>query len=223
MNRREFLSSSASVAIATGAFVSGAAPALAQDRYGPARDWDIGPFIRGRNYSVGMPAHPTASGRGWFFDFPGPRRRDGHVHYVTRQTGPLDMARGIRMRYRIDARRGARFVPQEHPDQPATLSLYFQQAGDDWSGRGDGRFARWYSPRRRQFPLTPGEHEITVMFDENWLSVMGSDRASLPREFARALANAGRVGITFGSRRARGHGVFATAPARFTLLDFRVI
>ncbi|HLL30420.1 MAG TPA: hypothetical protein VK403_05440, partial [Allosphingosinicella sp.] len=33
--------------------------------------WTIGPIIRGRNHSVGMPLHPTARrGGGWYFDIP---------------------------------------------------------------------------------------------------------------------------------------------------------
>ena len=43
-----------------------------------------------------------------------------------------------------------------------------------------------------------------------------------PRDFRAALAGAERVGFVFGSESGRGHGVYATGPARFTLLDFRV-
>ncbi|MGB3167417.1 MAG: hypothetical protein WBA68_11650 [Alteraurantiacibacter sp.] len=220
MNRRTFLGTSG-----TAAFALGAMPqvALAHAGSDPATDWTIGPVIRGRNYSAGMPLHPTEAGRGWFFDFPGPRREDGHVHYVTRATVPLDRARGLRLRYRIDARPGTRFVPQEHPDLPGTISLYIQRAGDDWNGRGATEFSRWYSPGQTVRELSAGEHEIVILFDENWRSVMGSNRRRNPDAFRDALANAATVGMTFGSRRARGHGVFATAPARFTLLEFAVI
>ncbi|WP_271078553.1 hypothetical protein [Aurantiacibacter sp. MUD61] len=220
MNRRHFLASTGSAAIALGVAPS---LALAQGGRGYAYDWEIGPVIRGRNYSVGMPPHPAVTGDGWYFDFPGPRRRDGHVHYITRQSGPLDRARGIRIRFRIDARGGARFVPQEHPNLPAMLSLYLQENEDDWSGRGRGEFSRWYSPTDALIELTPGVHEATVMFDENWISVMGSNRNRNPREFSDMLARVGTVGMTFGSVRARGHGVYATAPARFELLDFDII
>lgn len=218
MNRRHFLASAGGAAIAVSAM-----PAFAQQGGGPVYDWEIGPVIRGRNYSEGMPRHPTAAGRGWYFDFPGPRRRNGHVHYLTRATGPVDRARGIHLRYRIDAARGARFVPQQHPDLPGTLALYIQQAGDDWNGRGRTEFSRWYSPSSRLVELSPGEHELIVMFDENWRSVMGSNRQRNPRQFRTALANAARIGFVFGSRQAYGHGVFATAPARFTLLEFSLI
>ncbi|MFB0614142.1 hypothetical protein [Aurantiacibacter poecillastricola] len=215
MDRRRFLASGTALAA-----LGYAAPSLAASY---AREWEIGPVIRGRNYSVNMPPHPDTAAEGWFFDFPGPRRQDGHVHYVTRRTGPLDRARGLRLRYRIDARPGTRFVPQERPDAPPLLSLYIQRAGDDWRARGDTRFHRWYSPDSRVIELTPGTHELVIWFDENWISVMGSDRDRSPREFAATLANAARIGMTFGTHGGRGHGIFATQPARFTLLDFSVL
>ncbi|KLI63044.1 hypothetical protein [Aurantiacibacter marinus] len=218
MKRRDFLIGSAG-----GALALASAPLSAAQRRAEATAWEIGPIIRRRNYSVGMPLHPQIDGQGWNFDFPGPRQRDGHVHYVTRATGSLRDARGIRLRYRVDAQRQARFVPQENPDLPGAISLYIQRAGDDWLARGDGAFARWYSPNSRLQEITPGEHELTVMFDENWISVMGSNRERHPREFVETLVRAGRIGLTFGSRQSRGHGVYSTAPARFTLLEFAVL
>lgn len=216
MNRRQFLASTAATAC-----IAGTVPALA--RREPWVEWEIGPVVRGRNYSVGMPLHPAPLREGWFFDFPGPRRSDGHVHYVTRNTGPLDNARGLRLRYRIDARPGTRFVPQEYADRTAILSLYLQRAGDDWLARRGTQFHRWYSPHDRVVAIEPGEHELIILFEENWISVMGSDHQQSPRAFADALANAARIGFTLGSDGGRGHGVFATGPARFTLLEFAVI
>lgn len=218
MIRRQFLASGTALG-ATLAF-----PSTLVARAGEwVREWEIGPVIRGRNYSVNMPPHPLESAEGWYFDFPGPRRADGHVHYVTRATGPLDQARGIRLRYRIDARPGTRFVSQEYPDREPWLSLYIQRRGDDWAARGRTRYHRWYSPDSRVVPLEPGEHELTIMFEENWISVMGSDHERSPREFAAALAEAGRIGFTLGTHGGRGHGIYATAPARFTVLDFSVL
>ncbi|MBO6527833.1 hypothetical protein [Erythrobacter sp.] len=222
MDRRHFLASTVALACVTGAAPLGAVRAPMRAERAPLREWEIGPVIRGRNYSVGMPLHPEISREGWFFDFPGPRRRDGHVHYVTRRTGPLDGARGLRLRYRIDAQAGTRFVPQEFPDRTALLSLYIQRRGDDWLARRGTQFHRWYSPQDRVVPLEPGEHELTILFAENWISVMGSDHARSPQAFAEALAEAGRVGFTLGSSGGRGHGVYATAPARFTVLEFSV-
>ena len=186
-----------------------------------AEAWEIGPFIRGRSYSEGMPAQPDpARGGGLAFDIPTAGR--GHVHYLTAPSGSLAEARRITIRYRIDAPRGTRFVPVQHPGETATLSLYFQQRGDNWSGKGRYETYRWYSPDRATVPLTPGEHTLAVGLDEPWISVWGRTPDAAPGGFGAALANAGRVGFVLGSRSGRGHGVYATAPARFTLLDFEV-
>jgi len=216
MRRRDLL-----ILGACGSGAIAAAPALAQ-RNATLREWEIGPLIRGKNYSVNMPLHPSANEEGWYFDFPGPRRRDGHVHYLTRQTGSLVGASGIRLRYRIDALPGCEFIPQEYPERPPLLSLYIQQQGDDWRARGRTLYHRWYSPNSRVVTLQSGENELGIRFEENWISVMGSDRVRSPSEFEKAIANAGRIGFTFGTHGGRGHGIYATAPARFTVLEFSV-
>src|SRR5436190_17156160 len=98
----------------------------------PANAWEIGPRVRGRNYSVGMPARPSPGPRGSLvMDFP--VAGEGQVDALTAPIGPLADARKITMHYRIDAAPGTRFVADESPDQPATVSLYIQQRGDNWS------------------------------------------------------------------------------------------
>jgi hypothetical protein len=186
-------------------------------------DWEIGPIIRGKNYSVGMPLRPTPTRTGWTFDFPYASRSAGHVHYVTFDPGSLDRASRIVVRYRVDAAPGTRFVPQESPELPGTVSLFLQRGGDNWSARGAYDLFRWYAPGETVQPLAPGTHEMTVSLrDPQWGSVYGKPAGQNTAAFEDALANASRVGLVFGSTAARGHGVFATAPARFTLLDFRI-
>ena len=197
-------------------------PALAGDA-GRAGDWQIGPIIDGRNYSAGMPLHPADSRGGWFFDFPQPTAGNGHVHYLTVPTGSLRGAQAIRLRYRIDAEPGVRFVPQEFPDRAATLSLYFQRRGDNWRAKGARQFYRWYSPEATIVPLSPGEHTFTVQLSEEWISVYGKTRSQALPAFEGALAQASRVGFVLGSAGGRGHGVFATGPARMTVLDFQIV
>ena len=187
----------------------------------PADAWEIGPIIDGRNRSVGLPLRADEGRDGATFVIPGPTRADGHVHYVTVPVRDLAGAQRIVLRYRIDAPRGTRFLQQEAPDAgPATLSLYFQRRGDSWRARHPDY--RWYAPNGRDVPLSPGEHEVSIGLDENWIAMMGSDARSNPRGFSEALAKAHRVGFTFGGDHGRGHGVFATRPARFTVLDFRI-
>ena len=194
------------------AAVAGEGPSAAQ--------WSIGPVIKGRNYSVNMPRTLYETREGPSFEFPGPSKAAGHVHYVTVPVRSLRGARRITMTYRIDARPGTRFVGQEHNDSAGTLSLYIQRAGDRWNAKTP--FHRWYSPHNRVVTLKPGTNTISISLDEPWIAVLGGDRKTRPGEFAAALDNASQVGFTFGGRGGRGHGVYATGPARFTVLDFRI-
>jgi hypothetical protein len=188
---------------------------------GPAASqWEIGPVINGRNYSVNMPATLEPGRDGPAFDFPYPSASAGQVNYVTVPVRSLEGARRITLTYRIDAARGVRFVPEESPGEQALLSLYFQRAGDRWTARTPHH--RWYSPVARAVPLTAGTHSVSIALDEPWKAMMGGDGHSLPAQFARAKAEAAVVGFTFGASGGRGHGVYATGPARFTVLDFRI-
>ena len=187
----------------------------------PAGAWEIGPSIRGRNYSVGMPTQPApARGGGVAFDFPIAGR--GQVDAMITDVGPLAGARQITMRYRIDAARGTRFVPFERPNEPATVSLYFQRRGDNWSARGRYESYRWYVPGQAVVPLTPGEHTITVGLNERWTNVYGVGNDADQRGFAEALRDTAQIGVAFGSIGRRSHGVYATGPARFTLIDLDI-
>ena len=187
----------------------------------PAQAWEIGPWIGGRSYSVGMPAQPDAApGGGLSFEFPA--AGSGEVDALTTAVGPLAGARQITIRYRVDAPRGTRFVPSESPRDTATVSLYFQQRGDNWSGRGRYGSYRWYSPGHAVIPLTPGVRTVTVRLDDTWTNVNGIPNSQHPDGFAAALEQTGRLGLAFGTTAARSHGVYATGPARFTLLGLDV-
>lgn len=188
----------------------------------PAQSWEIGPLIRGRNYSVNMPLRPQPVRDGLRIDFPYPDKAAGHVHYVTFRHGPLEGKRRIVMRYRIDAAPGTRFIPQEYPDRTATLSLFFQQRGDTWTAKGPYETYRWYAPNAKVMELAPGQHTIAIDLNDAWISVYGKTPGEVPRSFQNALANTERVGFVMGSAGGRGHGVFATAPATLTVLSFEV-
>jgi hypothetical protein len=197
---------------------------LAKASAQPAQSWEIGPIIRGRNYSVNMPLNPTPAGRGWSFDFPYPHAGVGHVHYVTTRTGPLLHKSRIIVRYRIDAAPGVRFVPKDRPKAVAQLSLYIQRRGDNWSARRQFEHYRWYATPANRVPLAPGEHEIALELDPaNWKSLKMATGDEVPEQFHSTLADADRVGLLFGYNGGPGHGVFATGPARFRLLSFRIV
>lgn len=187
----------------------------------PAEAWDIGPFVMGRNYSVGMPAHPQAA-PGGAVRFAFPQAGRGQVDAMTTAIGPLDQARTVTIRYRIDAAPGTRFVADETPDMPATVSLYFQRAGDNWTARGRYGSYRWYAPGEAVIPLVPGERTVTVQLDGGWTNVNGKPVSDDPAGFAAARAGAATLGLAFGSLSRRSHGVFATGRASFTLLDLDI-
>lgn len=189
-----------------------------------AGDWEIGPIIRGRNHSQGMPLTPRPERSGWSFDFPARSADAGHVHYVTFRPGALVRKSRIIVRYRVDARPGTRFVPVGNPKLPATVSFYFQRRGDDWSGRGRYEYFRWFAPAATVQEIAPGEHEMSVPFDQpGWISVMGRAATKTPGAMEDSLNNIDRIGLVFGAVKGRGHGVFATNSARFTLLSFEIL
>lgn len=201
------------------ALTGGLAPSSVAVAAAPAAEqWTIGPIIRGRNHSVGMPPSLRAARDGAAFDFPVSGR--GSVHYVSLDTGPLEGARRITLRYRIDAAPGARFVAQES-GRPGKVGLAFHRAGDTWTAKGRYEAYRWYSPDIET--LSPGVHTFSARLDDpRWVGVMRSTGANNPEGFAAALAEISAVSLTFGDEGGRGHGVYASAPARFTILDFRI-
>jgi hypothetical protein len=182
--------------------------------------WVIGPIIRGRNHSRGMPLNPTPIRRGGFqIELP---RAPGSVHYVTFPHGSLAGKRRIVMRYRVDAAPGVKIVPRTAPDGPSIITLYFQRRGDTWTARGPYETFRWYATFASKMPITPGQHQLVAPLNANWTAIQTSSARSQPGAFRDALAEADQVGFVLGGGDGFGHGVFATGPARLTVTDFRV-
>ncbi len=185
-----------------------------------ARSWEIGPIIRGRNYSEGMPLHPTPRRDGsWHIDLP---QAPGSVHYVTFPHGPLTGKRRIIMRYRVEAAPGVKIVPKTVPSLPSMLTLYFQRAGDRWSGRRGFEAHRWYATFATKMPIEPGTYEMVAPLAANWTAVQTSSAKNNPGGFQAAVAEADRVGFVLGGGDGYGHGVFATGRARLVVTSFRV-
>ncbi|ANY20203.1 hypothetical protein A6F68_01690 [Tsuneonella dongtanensis] len=170
---------------------------------------------------MGVQRTLDATRDGASFAMPGPTRAQGHVHAVTVPVGSLEGASRITLRYRIDAAPGTRFYGQENGG-PGWLSLFIQQRGDNWTAKGRYSTYRWYSPDNRIANLSPGTHTVSIGLDEDWNAVVAHKALKNPAAFREALANAGSVGFVFGSSSGLGHGVYATAPTRFTILDFRI-
>ena len=135
--------------------IAAAAATAAAARVPAPGAWTIGPVIGGRNYSVGMPLHPSPGPRGSLaIDLPAP---GGNVSQVTFRHGPLTGKNRIVMRYRIEAPPGVRILPRTNPGQASMITLFFQRRGDNWSGRGPFEAYRWYATFSTQSPLVPGE------------------------------------------------------------------
>lgn len=182
--------------------------------------WTIGPVIKGRNYSVRMPLHPSPSAQGeWQIDLP---RAPGSVHYVTYRHGSLAGKRHIVLRYRIEAAPGVRIVPTTNPALPSIITLYFQRRGDTWTGRGQYETYRWYATFASHMPITPGDHVITAPLDGAWTAVGTSTARTAPAAFRAAIADADQVGFVLGGGDGYGHGVHATGRARMIVKSFSV-
>jgi hypothetical protein len=185
-----------------------------------AAAWEIGPIIRGRDYSQGVPLHPTPRRQGgWQVDLP---QAPGSLHYVTFRHGALAGRRRIVLRYRVEAAPGVRIVPATAPALPSIITLYFQRVGDDWSGRGAFETYRWYATFASQSPIAPGDRLLVAPLNGNWTAVETSSARANPAAFRDALREADRVGFVLGGGDGYGHGVFATGRARLIVTEFRV-
>lgn len=182
--------------------------------------WVVGPIINGRNYSLGVPLHPSRGpAGGWHIDLP---QAPGSVHYVTFRHGSLAGKSRIVMRYRIEADPGVRIVPVTAPQMPSIITLYFQRGGDNWSGAGRFEAYRWFATFASQSPITPGSHLIVAPLNGNWTAVQTSSARTNPAAFQDALANADQVGFVLGGGDGYGHGDFATGRARLVVTKFTV-
>ena len=175
-------------------------------------------MVNGVNYSVGMPLVVEGAS----FDFPQPNQATGHVHYLTFRHGSLVGKSRITLRYRIDAAEGVRIVPKDYPEGIGALTLYFQRRGDNWGAQGSYQYYRWYASAQTVRPLVAGENTITVSLNDVWTPVLTGNSLDAPDAFASAKADADRVGFVFGGGDGLGHGVYATGPARFTIIGYEV-
>lgn len=180
--------------------------------------WNIGPVINGKNYSMGMPAYPTADGAGWRFAFS--TLPTDHVDYVQGR-GVIASLVGVKqvvMHYDVT---GSGFVPHGVTDgRPATVGLCFQRRGDNWSGAGAFQSYRWYS---RQLPeLKAGNYTLTVSLT---LQSLGDVYGKSDNQAAldATLADLDNIAVVFGNTSGAGHGVYATAPAQFKMVSLEFV
>lgn len=162
-------------------------------------------------WSTGVPASPTPTATGFYFDFPTDPTQS--VNYLQWFRAPnLVGATAISIKYEVT---GSTFVAIEYPENPALVSLLLQRKNDNWRMPA----YRWYS--NDAVKLAPGEFELTVELTPTAFGDVygGHD----PGEFQTTLRDLSNIGIVFGSAGGRGHGVYATEPSRFTLTSITVI
>ncbi len=185
----------------------------------PSRDapsapsWQIGPTIKGVNYSKGC---PPSFAQSFTIGLCEP-------HYVTRSTGSLEGKARIVLRFRIEAAQGVVIHGAKCPTTSKSgVTVYLQRKGDDWAA--DKADYRWWHKPSRIAALKPGEYEIIAPLNPgaNWSAALGAKSAEKPEAFQAALRNAGQVGFTFSNCEGLGHGAAATGNVTFTVLDWGV-
>ena len=196
--------------------ISGLLSGVVVAQTAPGR-WEIGPIIRHHNYSFGLPRIPDNQAPTWSFAI----SPTAEPHYVTFRHGSLTGKTQIKMRFRVDGPPGAVVHGAKCPSgSPSAVTLYFQREGDDWATDG-GRWWATFASVALQGPMA--EVEIAAPLDANWTSVLEMTAKHNPNEFARAKANADRVGFTFGNCEGFGHGARATVPVKFVVSSFEVL
>lgn len=158
----------------------------------------VGPIIKGKNRSVGVPKELRAGG----FDFP---LRPGHVNAVVKPT-PM-VGEKVRLHYRVDGPTDVKFRPKERLDGVGTVSLMLQRKGDDYSGKGEKAFYRLYGPEVHD--LSVGLHTLEVAPGSlGWVGVMGQEPS--PGQWDDVLSNLAAIHVCFGEKDGpRAHGVLS--------------
>jgi hypothetical protein len=162
----------------------------------------------------------TPSATGWQLEWSQGARIDGNVIHIPANPGVVGTATKrmslsgksvVRVTYRLDG------VATGQEGPPATISLYFQREGDDWTAQGPKEAYRWYCGTKG---LVPGEDTIECRLSDLWTAILTSSNETNPQGFADAVNNVSRVGIVFGNGEGKAHGVYG--PATLTIIDFTV-
>ena len=174
----------------------------------------------------GTPIQTNSSGQAYFV-FPS---TPPGVNYVTKPVNGLSAnAHYIRITYSIAVTGSPVFDYRTHANNtcgigyPGTVRLFIQRAGDNLGAQGEfAQYRYWAVSGFKE--LAPGLFVLEApMAPDQWSDVYGAKGSDHPDLFAAAVANAGRVGVTFGGGCFAGHGVFVHGgTAQFTINDFTV-
>jgi hypothetical protein len=171
-------------------------------------------------YGFDMPPHPyPQSQAAWAFSFPS-WTNQGHVNYVESPFTITKTPSTMTMTFRIDSVTPQYSVLDPTDIGPATIHLFFEQAGDNLTNQ----YGRWWAQDPVVYNLGSNDNQTIVLSValtwDHWSSVLGLQD---PTEFSEALQNIGWVGFTCGGQFFWGHGVtLAGGEANFELIDFQV-
>jgi hypothetical protein len=187
--------------------------------------WTIGPVVNGENRSPRAHAVPYPEALIAVeipHGIPGSDSVGdgaGELSGITRSYGSLSGKSRITARFRVEGDAEVRLLPSEPTHLTARATLFIQRSGDNWGALGDYQHYRWYT--RPTVLEVGGEYEVSVELDSGWTSVFSGKQEDHPLAFRAALDNAQDIGIVFGGN-FYAHGIYATGPARFVLIYFRV-
>lgn len=170
-------------------------------------------------YKLGVPARPFKSGKGWWFNFPGPA---GAVSYAACSIDEvLDRRqRTVIMACQIETSEDYEFDEDTMGDDPGTMPpsvrvMLFENINRPVGGR-------WWS--LQGIELRPGTHTLTVPITPSlWANEIGHRGDTEPAMFRAMLKRRLQMAITFGGGNDYGHGVrMARGSATFRLLRLAV-
>ena len=168
------------------------------------------------SFSPNMPAHPTTSGTGWYFDFPS---SDG-VHYLLVPYRASKPHQTLTITYRVSGT--GKFVGADTGCNRAPNFRPMLERNGDMMGATQEFYRWWSNPDFAPLVADGQVHTLTVpLVSARWSDVYGKFNAT---EFSASLKDLMAVGVTFGSGCTAGHGAWTTGgKARFELLNFQIL
>lgn len=185
-------------------------------------EWKVGPVINGNNHSVGVDRYPTnLDGGNFFIELP---KTNGSLNSISTIVFNNIITKDSIIDIKFKFFGTGRVVAADNPNSIGTVSFMFQRKGDNWTGRDQYEYYRWYSPSYTVFHIDQFdiEYETSLNFCEDWTSVFGKHRYNGHNaEFLEALNNIQEFSIVFGGPGGRAHGVYATDFAVFQCLSIK--
>ena len=177
----------------------------------------------------GTPMQTNSSGQTYFVF---PSAAPG-VNYVTKAVNGIPATAGhMQIVYSVAVTGSPVFDYRTNPNNtcgmgyPGTVRLFIQRAGDNMSGAGAYQQYRYWAVAGFK-ELAPGLFTVDAPLDPaQWSDVYGALGSANPTLFAAAVANAGRIGVTFGGGCFFGHGVINSglnSSATFTINGFSIL